>query len=182
MAARLILEDGSALDIEVQHIRLDSHRREFTVSGAFLTALTREQVTEKLLAPAPVKPPERVALANKLMLKGYSENPRKDLYRSLSLRWLFNALCQNIEELEIALKYGNDVEDKAGDVLNYVSFILHNWVNPPEGASTQPTEVTPSPGVPHKFTPTVPVERVSEWRYNPGPTSGTPAGFSKEER
>lgn len=58
-------------------------------------------------------------------------NPRGDLYRGLSQKQLWRMLRQNLDELKIALKYGNDVPDKFADVGNFLAFMLDLWLDPP---------------------------------------------------
>ena len=60
------------------------------------------------------------------MERARAENPRGDLYRTLPDDKLLAMLEQNVEELRLAYKYGNDIPDKLADVANYCAFLLHN--------------------------------------------------------
>ena len=66
------------------------------------------------------------------MERARDENPRGDLYRTLSPARLFAMLEQDVAELKLAYRFDNDVEDKLADVANYCGFLLHNRAEPPE--------------------------------------------------
>lgn len=70
------------------------------------------------------------------------ENPRGDLYRTLSMETLVNMLEQNVKEVRIAVEHNNDVRGKCADVANYVSFILDNHEDP----AVQPCAHSPRSG------------------------------------
>lgn len=69
-------------------------------------------------------------LLTETMRQMAEENPRGDLYRTFPLEKLLRGLRQNVDEIELALKYNNDVTDKIGDAANYLSFMLHNYESP----------------------------------------------------
>lgn len=65
------------------------------------------------------------------MQRAFDENPRGELYRSLSLADLWNKLSQNLAEVQVAMEHGNnDLGDKLADIGNYVAFIYRNWADP----------------------------------------------------
>lgn len=73
-------------------------------------------------------------LAVELMETARGENPRGDLYRQgqYPVERLVVLHEQNWEEVKIALRSGEDVGPKIGDLLNYGAFIAHNAIYPPE--------------------------------------------------
>ncbi len=75
------------------------------------------------------------------MREAFAQNPRGELYRTLSVDKLMKMLRQNVDELELALKYDNDVEDKLADVGNYAAFILRNIIDPLRPAQTTEEQV-----------------------------------------
>lgn len=64
------------------------------------------------------------------MDKQRGENVRGDAYREYSQERLLRMIEQNFEEFLLAIKYDNDVEDKAGDVANFIGMYLHNRLYP----------------------------------------------------
>lgn len=69
------------------------------------------------------------------MQRAFGENPRGELYRTLTLQDLWNKLRQNLEEIEVAIRHGNnDIGDKLADAGNYIAFIYRIIMDPLEGA------------------------------------------------
>jgi hypothetical protein len=83
-------------------------------------------------------------LAVELMETARGENPRGDLYRQgqYPVDRLVGLLEQNWEEVKIALRTGEDVGPKLGDLLNYAAFIAHNALHPPDVCPHIPKPVT----------------------------------------
>lgn len=68
--------------------------------------------------------PPHIGLIALAMLDAYNENPRGELYMTISPIKLSHMMHQNIEEVRIALSFDNDVRGKLADVANYAGFIL----------------------------------------------------------
>lgn len=65
------------------------------------------------------------------MRLAFAQNPRGEKYRTLDNGTLLRMLKQNVDKLDLAMEYGNDVEDKLADVANYCAFLYRNHVDPP---------------------------------------------------
>lgn len=70
-------------------------------------------------------PIERLAIIAKRQHDFYAST-KGDGYRELSDERLLRGLRQSVDELEIALKYDTDVQDKAADVANYAAYLSEN--------------------------------------------------------
>lgn len=88
-------------------------------------------------------------LAIELMEAARNENPRGDLYRNgqYPVERLYLLLKQNLEEVEIAFRTGEDVGPKIGDALNYLAFMAHNALQPPDVCDHKATFVATSEGL-----------------------------------